>query len=50
MADEVRVNALESMVYEMIESDEISHYFVLTTLPETAFSPEIAQKSQVLQY
>nr|HQU91763.1 hypothetical protein [Pyrinomonadaceae bacterium] len=49
-ADEVGVNSLESMLYEMIESDEISHYFVLTTLPESAFSPEVVQKSQILSY
>ncbi len=47
---EVDVSSLESMVYEMVESDVISHYFVLTTLPESAFSPELVQKSQILSY
>ncbi|HEX6280305.1 MAG TPA: DUF58 domain-containing protein, partial [Pyrinomonadaceae bacterium] len=47
---EVTPNGLESVVYEMIDTDEISHYFVLTTLPESAFSPEVAQKSQIISY
>jgi len=46
----VAPNGLESMVYEMIESDDLSHYFVLTTLSASSFSPEIVQKSQILQY
>jgi len=48
--DNVTANDLESAVYEMVESDEVSHYFVLTTLAATAFSPEIVQKSQILSY
>lgn len=47
---DVEASGLESMIYELSESDEISHYFVLTTLPETAFSAEIVQKSQILSY
>ena len=50
VAEAVVASGLESTLYEMIESDEISHYFVLTTLPETAFSPEIVQKTQILSY
>jgi uncharacterized protein (DUF58 family) len=41
---------LESLIHELTQSDETSHYFVLTTLPEVAFSPEIVQKSQILSY
>lgn len=46
----IEANSLEAMVYEMVESDEISHYFVLTTLPEAAFSPEVSQKIQIIKY
>lgn len=48
--ESVTTTDLESMVYAMVDSDEISHYFVLTTLPESAFSPEVAQKTQILSY
>lgn len=50
IASEVAANDLESVLYDMIEADEISHYFVLTTLTERAFSPEIAHKSQIIGY
>jgi uncharacterized protein (DUF58 family) len=46
----VAAKGLESMLYEMTESEELSHYFVLTTLSESAFSPEVVQKSQILSY
>ena len=47
-----RVDAsdVESLAYELIESDEISHYFILTTLAESALRPEIAQRTQIISY
>ncbi|MEQ1763624.1 MAG: DUF58 domain-containing protein [Pyrinomonadaceae bacterium] len=47
---DVTASEIESAAYELIDSDEISHYFVVTTLPESAFLPEIAQRSQIISY
>ncbi len=47
---DVTVSEIESAAYELIQSDEMGHFFIVTTLPESAFSPEVAQKSQILTY
>jgi uncharacterized protein (DUF58 family) len=46
----VAPSSLESSVYKLIESDDQSHYFVLTPFAASEFSPEIAQKVQILNY
>jgi uncharacterized protein (DUF58 family) len=46
----VTASEAESAAYELIESDEVSHYFIVTTLPESDFLPEVVQRSQILSY
>ena len=43
-------SSLESSIYKLVESEDQSHYFVLTPLAESELSPEIAQKVQILNY
>ncbi len=47
---DVTTSEIETIAYELLEADEVSHYFIVTTLPELAFMPEVAQKSQILSY
>lgn len=42
--------AVEALITEMLDSDEISHYFVLTTLGEHDLTPSVAQKVRILTY
>lgn len=42
--------AVETLIAEMLDSDEISHYFVLTTLSDSDLTPSVAQKVMVLSY
>ncbi len=46
----VNAETVETPLQSLIEGEDLSHYFVLTTLKEGDFSPEIAQKSQILTY
>lgn len=48
--DVVTASEIESAAYELIDADEVSHYFILTTLAESAFLPEVAQRSQIISY
>lgn len=50
MSGTVEPSVIESAIYELVEADEVSHYFVLTTLQESDLSPEVVQKSQILAY
>ncbi|HLA96573.1 MAG TPA: DUF58 domain-containing protein [Pyrinomonadaceae bacterium] len=42
--------AVAEPLAELLEKDEISHFFVLTTLKDSDFSPDIVQKTQILSY
>ena len=47
---DVTASEVESVAYGLIEADEVSHYFIVTTLSESAFLPEVAQRAQILSY
>jgi uncharacterized protein (DUF58 family) len=47
---ELDASEIGKPLVELLEKDEISHYFVLTTLKEGDFSSEVVQKSQILTY
>lgn len=42
--------AIEHAVRELADSDVVGHYFVLTTLPEAAFSPESTARTRILNF
>jgi uncharacterized protein (DUF58 family) len=46
----VDASPLDSMLAEIIESEELSHNFVVSTLTENNLSPEVNQKTHLLSY
>jgi uncharacterized protein (DUF58 family) len=47
---ETAPGTLESTIYELVEAEDLSHYFVLTPFAQSQLSPETVQKAQILNY